>query len=194
MFAPNHHSAMRHAVGPRREMAVRTLFNLLGPLTNPAGAPNQLLGVFATGWVEPIAQVLKRLGSNHVLVVHSEDGLDEISVSAPTQVAELKDDAVSTYTLTPEQFGMERSALDAIIVGSVEESLAMVRSVLADNSGPARDIVLLNAGAAIFAANLADSIAEGIELAREALASGAAANRLAALATLSQELAEAHTS
>jgi anthranilate phosphoribosyltransferase len=194
MFAPNHHSAMRHAVGPRREMAVRTLFNLLGPLTNPANAPNQLLGVFAAGWVEPIAQVLKRLGSNHVLVVHSEDGLDEVSVSAPTLVAELMDGAVSTYTLTPEQFGMPRSALDAIIVGSVDESLAMVKSVLANGTGPARDIVLLNAGAALYAANLTDSIAGGIDLAREALATGEAARRLEALATLSQTLAEAHSS
>jgi len=194
MFAPNHHSAMRHALGPRREMAVRTLFNLLGPLTNPANAPNQLLGVFDASWVEPIAQVLKRLGSNHVLVVHSEDGLDEISGSAPTLVAELLDGAVCTYTLTPEQFGMHRTPLDTIIVGSVKESLAMVKSVLADEAGPARDIVLLNAGAAIYAANLTDTIEGGITRARDALASGEAARRLEALATLSQSLAGAPTS
>ena len=194
MFAPNHHSAMRHALGPRREMAVRTLFNLLGPLTNPANAPNQLLGVFDASWVEPIAQVLKRLGSNHVLVVHSEDGLDEISGSAPTLVAELLDGAVCTYTLTPEQFGMHRTPLDTIIVGSVKESLAMVKSVLADEAGPARDIVLMNAGAAIYAANLTDTIEGGITRARDALASGEAARRLEALATLSQSLAGAPTS
>lgn len=194
MFAPNHHSAMRHAVGPRREMAVRTLFNLLGPLTNPANAPNQLLGVFAPGWVEPIARVLQRLGSNHVVVVHSEDGLDEISLSAPTHVAELVNGEIKTYTLTPERFGMQRTPLDAITVTSVEQSLAMVRSVLADAPGPARDIVLMNAGAAIYAANLTDSIEGGIDRAREALASGEASRRLDALASLSQQLAKAHAS
>ena len=189
MFAPNHHSAMRHAIGPRREMAVRTLFNLLGPLTNPANAPNQLLGVFAREWVEPIAHVLARLGSNHVLVVHSDDGLDEISIGAETSVAELRNGEVTTYTLSPEQFGMQRSLLETITVASVEESLRVVRSVLANEAGPARDIVLLNAGAAIYAANLTTSIEAGIAAADAALASGNAAERLERLATLSQKLA-----
>ena len=189
MFAPNHHSAMRHAIGPRREMAVRTLFNLLGPLTNPANAPNQLLGVFAREWVEPIAHVLARLGSNHVLVVHSDDGLDEISIGAETSVAELRNGEVTTYTLSPEQFGMQRSLLETITVASVEESLRVVRSVLANEAGPARDIVLLNAGAAIYAANLTTTIEAGIAAADAALASGEAAERLEHLATLSQKLA-----
>ncbi len=116
LFAPLHHSAMKHAIGPRKEMGVRTLFNLLGPLTNPAGAPNQVLGVFSPDWVEPLAQVLRRLGSDHVLVVHAEDGLDEISIAAPTRIAELHDGEISVYTVTPEQFGMTRADLAAITV------------------------------------------------------------------------------
>lgn len=191
MFAPNHHSAMRHAVGPRREMGVRTVFNLLGPLTNPAGAPNQLLGVFDARWVEPIAHVLNRLGSHHVLVVHSEDGLDEISIGAPTTVAELRDGEVSTYQLSPEQFGLDRAPLASIMVDSVEASLARVREVLDDRPGPARDVTLLNAAAALYAAGLAGSVAEGLQRAGEALASGAAADVLARLASLSQRLAGA---
>jgi anthranilate phosphoribosyltransferase len=189
MFAPNHHSAMRHAIGPRREMAVRTVFNLLGPLTNPANAPNQLLGVFAREWVEPLAHVLARLGSNHVLVVHSDDGLDEISIGAQTAVAELRKGQVTTYSITPEQFGMTRAPLESIMVNTVAESLAVVRSVLANEPGPARDIVMLNAGAAIYAADLAASIKEGMALAADALSSGEADRRLTQLAKLSQELA-----
>ncbi|MEM7406759.1 MAG: anthranilate phosphoribosyltransferase [Pseudomonadota bacterium] len=191
MFAPNHHGAMRHAIGPRREMAVRTVFNLLGPLTNPAGAPNQLLGVFSAEWVQPVAEVLSRLGSNHVLVVHSEDGLDEVSLGAPTHVAELKDGVVSTFTIEPESYGFARSPLETVAVQTVEQSLSMVRAVLANEDGPPRDIALLNAGAAIYAANLSDSIADGIELARQALARGDAAARLEQLAALSQQLAPA---
>ena len=190
MFAPNHHAAMRYAIGPRREMAVRTVFNLLGPLTNPAKAPNQLLGVFAREWVEPVAHVLARLQSNHVLVVQSEDGMDEISIGAPTFVAELKDGAVSTYTLRPEDFGFELAPLASVAVQTVDESLAMVRSVLADEPGAPRDIALFNAGAAIYAADLSASIAEGILMAREALASGEAARRVQMLADLSQQLAD----
>jgi anthranilate phosphoribosyltransferase len=190
MFAPNHHSAMRHAVGPRREVGVRTVFNLLGPLTNPAGAPNQLLGVFADEWVEPIANVLRQLGSNHVLVVHSEDGLDEISISAPTHVAELRDGEVSSYTVEPEQFGIARSPLSSILVSSVEESLAMVKGVLANEPGPANDIAKLNAGAALYAANLVASIADGVERAGAALADGSAARTLEDLARLSSSFAD----
>nr|VFK78708.1 MAG: anthranilate phosphoribosyltransferase [Candidatus Kentron sp. SD] len=181
LFAPHHHAAMRHAIGPRREMGVRTVFNLLGPLTNPAGAPNQILGVFGGEWVEPIARVLSRLGSRHALVVHSEDGLDEISIGAPTRVAELKDDQVSVYTLTPEQFGMKRADIDAIVVNSVEESLAMMRAVLEGAKGSAHDIVALNAGAAIFVSGIAKTLEGGIEKAREAIASGRAKEKLEAL-------------
>lgn len=181
LFAPQHHSAMRHAIGPRREMRVRTLFNLLGPLTNPAGAPNQVLGVFSADWVEPLAYVLKQLGSQHVLVVHAEDGLDEISIAAPTRVAELRDGKISTYTVTPEEFGMKRTSLDAITVEGAAQSLAMIEAVFDDQPGPARDIVCLNAGAAIYAANLATSLQQGVVLASEAIASGRAKQTLASL-------------
>ncbi|MCP4040653.1 MAG: anthranilate phosphoribosyltransferase [Gammaproteobacteria bacterium] len=178
MFAPLHHSAMKHAIGPRKEMAVRTLFNLLGPLTNPAGAPNQLLGVFSGDWVEPLAEVLATLGSNHVLVVHSQDGLDEISIGAPTTVAELKDGSISSYTLTPEQFGLERTDIREVTVDSAEESLKMVREVLDGTPGPARDIVALNAGAAIYAADLCDNLEQGIETASLVIKDGSARQKL----------------
>ncbi|QEP45103.1 anthranilate phosphoribosyltransferase [Ectothiorhodospiraceae bacterium BW-2] len=191
MFAPAHHGAMKHAIGPRKEMGVRTIFNLLGPLTNPAGAPNQLLGVFDAIWVEPIAEVLQQLGSRHVMVVHAEDGLDEISIAAATKVAELKQGQISTYCITPEQFGLQRSSLASIQVDGVEESLAMVQSVLNGELGPARDIVLLNAAAALYLSNLAVDMAAGVAKAARVLDSGAAANRLRQLADLTQKLANA---
>ena len=146
MFAPAHHGAMKHAIGPRKEMAVRTIFNVLGPLTNPAGAPNQLIGVFDGELVEPLANVLQQLGSRHVMVVHAEDGMDEISISAPTRVAELKNGAVTSYTISPADFGMDSASNDDLKVASAEESLAVIRSVLADEAGPARNIVCLNVG------------------------------------------------
>ncbi|RKZ64005.1 MAG: anthranilate phosphoribosyltransferase [Candidatus Parabeggiatoa sp. nov. 3] len=186
MFAPLHHSAMKHAIGPRREMGVRTLFNLLGPLTNPANALNQVIGVFSKTWVEPVAQVLKRLGSEHVLVVHSEDGLDEISLSAPTYVAELNNGVITTYTLLPEELGFNRAALSDIQVNSVVDSVAMVRGVLDNQNTPARDIVALNAGAAIYAAGLTKSLAEGITQAQTVLSQGAVRDKLTAWVNLSQ--------
>jgi len=186
MFAPLHHSAMKHAITPRREMAVRTIFNLLGPLTNPANASTQLLGVFSKAWIEPIAQVLKRLGSEHVLVVHSEDGLDEISIAAPTNVAELRNGSINTYTITPEEFGLNSASLDNIQVDSIEKSLAMVRSVLDNQASPARDIVVLNAGAAIYAADLTNNLADGIAKAQAVLSNGAAGEKLAAWVELTQ--------
>lgn len=185
MFAPRHHGAMKHAIGPRREMGVRTIFNILGPLTNPAGAPNQLLGVFSDELVEPLAEVLQKLGSQHVLVVHAEDGMDEISIGAPTHVAELKDGTISTYTITPEQFGLERADIGQLVVGSAEESLAIIRAVLDDQPGPARDIVLLNAGAAIYAAGLAATLDAGIREADTMIATGAAREKLDALVEVS---------
>ena len=187
MFAPIHHGAMKHAIGPRREMGVRTIFNLLGPLTNPAGAPNQLIGVFSAQWLEPLAHVLARLGSRHVLVVHGEDGLDEISIGAPTQVAELKDGTVRRQTFTPERFGLQRADIAALMVKDAEESLKMMRAVLADTPGPARDIVLLNAGAAIYAAGLAVSVELGVEKARTAIAGGDAQRKLEALVTMTND-------
>ena len=183
MFAPAHHGAMKHAIGARKELAVRTVFNVLGPLTNPAGAPNQVIGVFHADLVELMANVLKQLGSRHVMVVHAEDGMDEISISAPTRVAELKSGEVRCYTLTPADFGMQTASLDELRVGSAEESLAMIRAVFADNPGPARDIVCLNAGAAIYVAGCADSLAAGVEAAQAAISSGEAAEVLQNLVT-----------
>jgi anthranilate phosphoribosyltransferase len=165
---------MKHAIGPRKEMRVRTLFNLLGPLTNPAGAPNQVLGVFSMDWVEPLAQVLKQLGSEHVLVVHAEDGLDEISIAAPTRVAELKQGKISIYTISPEDFGLQRGDLAAIAVDDAQQSLAMIRAVFAGEPGPAHDIVILNAGAAIYAAGLTSSLADGVSRAAEVIQAGKA--------------------
>ena len=189
MFAPKHHGAMKHAIGPRREMGVRTIFNLLGPLTNPAGAPNQVVGVFSDQWVEPLAQVLHRLGSEHVMVVHAEDGMDEISIGAPTRVAELKHGKIRAYTVTPEQFGLKRGPVAGLAVKSAAESLAMVESALANEGGPARDIVALNAGAAIYVAGLAPTLEGGVKKAQAALADGAARERLRALIALSKRLA-----
>ena len=178
MFAPLHHSAMKHAIGPRKEMATRTLFNLLGPLTNPAGTPNQVLGVFSKDWVKPIADVLNKLGGNHVMVVHADDGMDEISISSPTSVAELKDGKVTEYTIKPEDFGMSVSPISEIRVKDAKESLEMVNSVLKNEANSARDIVALNAGAAIYVAGLTDSHQEGIKRALEVIASGAARQKL----------------
>jgi len=186
MFAPLHHGAMRHAAGPRREMGVRTLFNLLGPLTNPARAPHQLLGVFAKEWLTPLAEVLRRLGSRHVLVAHAEDGLDEISISAPTYVAELLNGEVTSYTLTPERFGITRIDLAALTVNSVQESFVLLQQALSNIPGPALDVVSLNAGAAIYVADLAPTLENGVEQAQQIIASGAAKERLADLVRVSQ--------
>jgi len=181
MFAPAHHSAMKHAIGPRKEMAVRTIFNVLGPLTNPAGAPNQVLGVYDKAWVEPLAQVLKNLGSEHVLVVHAEDGLDEISIGSETHVAELKDGEVKTYTIKPEDFGMQCVSLEKVRAKDADDSLAIIKSVMDNSDGPAKDIVCLNAGAAIYAAGLAGTLAEGVARAQEVIASGEAKGKIDAL-------------
>ncbi len=188
LFAPKFHAAMKHAIGPRREMGVRTIFNLLGPLTNPAGAPNQVIGVFAVQWVEPLAEVLQKLGSKHVLVVHAEDGMDEISIGAPTRVAELKDGRVRVFTIQPEQFGFSRGDVKKLGVTSPAESLAIIRGVFDSQSGPARDIVALNAGAAIYVAGLAPNLEAGVKKAAEVIASGAARAKLDALAALSKKL------
>ena len=186
MFAPGHHSAMKHAIGPRREMGVRTIFNVLGPLTNPAGVPNQLLGVFSDELLEPLAEVLQRLGSRHVMVVHSQDGLDEISIGDKTNVAELKDGAVRRFSIQPEDFGFSRSPLSTIQVEGPEASVRMIIDVLDNVPGPARDIVVLNAGAAIYVAGLADSLKDGVAMADAAIASGEARNRLDRLVVLTQ--------
>lgn len=185
MFAPKHHGAMKHAIGPRKEMAVRTIFNVLGPLTNPAGAPNQVVGVFSQDLIEPLARVLARLGSRHVLVVHAEDGLDEISIGADTHIAEFRDGSVHTHRINPKQFNMQPAELSSLKVSSPQESLETIHAVFDNNDGPARDIVALNAGAAIYASGLAADLTAGVEAAMTSLASGAARERLAKLVALS---------
>jgi len=187
LFAPKHHGAMKYAIGPRKEMGVRTLFNLLGPLSNPAGTVNQLIGVFSTDWVEPLAQVLKRLGSQHVLVVNAEDGLDEISIASASNIAELKDGVVSSYQITPEQFGLQRSSLESLAVDGPESSLAMLKSVLNNQAGAAKDIVALNSGAAIYAANLTATLDEGIKKALQVIENGSALEKFNALIAYSNK-------
>jgi anthranilate phosphoribosyltransferase len=183
MFAPLHHSAMKHAIGPRREMAVRTIFNVLGPLTNPAGAPNQVLGVFSKELVEPLARVLQRLGSEHVLVVHADDGMDEISIASSTTVAELKDGEVSVFTIEPEDFDMRRADLETIRAADSADSLKIIKAVFDNQAGPAKDIVCLNAGAAIYAAGLVSTLSDGVKKAQDVIARGLASEKLEQLIT-----------
>ncbi len=177
---------MKHAIGPRQEMGVRTLFNLLGPLSNPATAPNQLMGVFDKAWIKPLAEVSRKLGSQHVLIVHAEDGLDEISIASPTSVAELKDGKITIFQITPEQFGLQPAPLTQLVATDAADSLQTIHAVLNGEPGAARSIVLMNAGAAIYAAGLADDIAEGIDHAQTAIDSGAAHEKLVALTAFSQ--------
>ena len=178
MFAPNHHAAMKHAAPVRRELGVRTLFNILGPLTNPAGAGNQLIGVFHPDLVGILARVLQRLGSRHVMVVHGMDGLDEIAVSGETLIGELKDNQVREYVVNPGQFGFTPSSLSDIQVGDAEASKDMMLGALSNKPGAARDILTLNAGAAIYVAGLTQTHEAGVRKASEVLASGAAKARL----------------
>lgn len=185
MFAQKHHGAMKHAIGPRREMAVRTIFNLLGPLTNPARAQRQVLGVFDKQWVEPMAHVLKALDSKHVLIVHAEDGLDEISIGSTTSVAELKNGEVTTYSIQPEDFNLTRSNIDQFNVNNAQESLNIIKDVFAGELGAARDIVVLNAGAAIYAADLVNTLADGVKLAQTHIDNGNAQKKLDALVAIS---------
>ena len=186
MFAPGHHSAMKHAIGPRREMGTRTIFNVLGPLTNPAGVPNQLLGVFSEELLEPMAEVLQKLGSRHVMVVHSRDGLDEISIGDRTEVAELKQGQVRRFSIQPEDFGLKRTSIDQLKAVDAAASLSIIRHVLDNQAGPARDIVQLNAGAAIYTAGVTNTLQAGVERAGQAIASGEARNRLDRLVILTQ--------
>jgi anthranilate phosphoribosyltransferase len=187
LFAPLLHGAMKYAIGPRREMGVRTIFNILGPLTNPAFATRQVLGVYDAALVEPLAKVLKNLGSVRCLVVHGDDGLDELTTTSTSQVAELRDGEVTCRTVEPEDLGIARARLDDLTVADADESAAAVRGVLAGESGPKRDIVLLNAAAALAAGGKADDLAGGIRLAAEAVDSGAAARVLDKLIATSNE-------
>ena len=189
MFAPNHHSAMKN-VGPvRKELGIRTIFNILGPLTNPAGAPNQLLGVFHPDLVGIHVRVLQRLGSDHVLVVYGKDGMDEVSLGAATMVGELKDGKITEYEIHPEDFGLQMVSNRGLKVATAEESRDMVLEALTNKEGTPREIVTLNAGAGLYAANLVPSIREGINRAREAIASGAARAKLDAFAKFTRQFA-----
>ena len=189
MFAPNHHSAMKHAAPVRRELGVRTLFNLLGPMTNPAGAQNQVMGVFHRDLVPKLARVLQQLGSRHVLVVHAADGLDEISLGGDTYVAELREGDVSEYTLNPQQFGLDSCSSEKLAVHNIDEARAMLLSVFDNRDGPAKDIVTLNAGAAIYVGGAATTLQAGIAKARTAIESGGAKAKLEALAVFTQRFA-----
>ncbi|MEQ1525715.1 MAG: anthranilate phosphoribosyltransferase [Gallionella sp.] len=189
MFAPNFHGAMKHAAPVRRELGVRTIFNVLGPLTNPAGADNQVMGVFHPDLVGIQARVLQRLGSRHVLVVHGTDGMDEITISGSTNIAELKDGNIIEYTVQPSDFGLPAASLDTIRVTNVDEAKTMLLSVLDNLPSTARDIVLLNAGAAIYVAGLTNSLAEGVNKASQVISSGAAKTKLAQLISISHRAA-----
>jgi anthranilate phosphoribosyltransferase len=186
MFAPKHHGAMKHAIGPRKEMAVRTIFNVLGPLTNPASAPHQVLGVFDAELIEPMAQVLNQLGSKHVLVVSASDGLDEFSLGGPTHVAELKNGEVSCYDVNPDQFGFAPAPSSSLSVSNAQESLDIIKKVFSGGTGAASDIVALNAGAAIYAGDLADSLDTGVQRAMDILQSGQAQAKLDAFVKKTQ--------
>jgi anthranilate phosphoribosyltransferase len=189
MFAPAHHGAMKHVATVRKSLGVRTMFNLLGPITNPAGAQRQVLGVFAEQWLEPMAKVLKALGSRKAWVVHADDGLDEISIASTTQVVALSETGELTrFTVSPEQVGYARAALADIRAVSKEESLAMVKRVLANEPGPWRDIVCLNAGAALLVGGLVADFTSGVRLAEQVIANGAAQQKFDAVIALTQQL------
>ena len=182
MFAPAHHGAMKHAIGPRRELGLRTIFNMLGPMTNPAGVKHQVIGVFTQALCRPIAEVLKRLGSEHVLVVHSKDGLDELSLASTSYIAELKDGEVREYEVSPEELGIQSRSLIGLTVDDATASLKLIRDALGkretEAGEKAADIIILNAGAALYAADHASSLREGVELASDALYSGLAREKL----------------
>ncbi len=182
MFAPSHHSAMRHAIGPRKELGMRTVFNILGPLTNPAGVKQQVIGVYSPDLCHPMAEVLKLLGAEHAMIVHSDDGLDEISIAAGTQVSELHAGSIETYHITPEEFSLERQSLDGLTVTDSASSAALITSALAgakdETSQKAAAILVLNAGAAIYVAGVAATLADGVAMAEDSIGNGLAAEKL----------------
>lgn len=190
MFAPQHHSAMKYAIGPRREMALRTLFNVLGPLTNPANARHYLLGVYSRELCLPMAQALQALGAEHAMVVHASDGLDELSLAAPSYVAELHEGDVHEYELTPEQAGLTRQSLEGLQVTSREESLAIIQAAFAGEHAKAMDMIALNAGAALYCADQVTDLAAGVALARQTMQAGKATAKLQQLVTFSQQFKE----
>ena len=188
MFAPAHHSAMKHTIGPRKEMGLKTIFNLLGPLTNPAGALNQVIGVYAKKWVRPIAEVLKELGSNHVLVVHSKDHLDEISIAEETYVAELINGSIKEYVIGPEDFGFIKKPLDSLMVSSASESLSIIKQGLLNKNYAASSMIAMNSGAALYASGVAGSLKEGVSVAKNCVESGEGLKKLDELVVFSKSL------
>ena len=189
LFAPSHHAATKFAVAPRKEIGLRTFFNLLGPLTNPAEAPNQVMGVFAKDWMKKTAHVLKNLGSRHVMVVFSYDGMDEISLSAPTYVTELKNGHIAELTIKPENFGIKTHDVSELIVRNSVESLELIKAVFATGKGAGADILALNAGAAIYVSGKTNNMSDGVKIAQEVLQSGKAQEKFTQLITTTQELA-----
>ena len=188
MFAPAHHSAMKYAVGARKERGIKTIFNLLGPLTNPAGALNQVLGVFDNKWVRPIAEVLKRLGSKNVLVLHSQDGLDEISTASSTSVAELRDGKIKEYSISPNDFGFKTLAIEGLKVSSPEESLQIAKEALKGENQAAAQMVAMTSGAALYVAGLADTLKVGVDISMEGIKKGIGLQKLDELVSFSQSL------
>ncbi|WP_086480724.1 anthranilate phosphoribosyltransferase [Oceanospirillum sanctuarii] len=193
MFAPNHHSAMKYAIGPRKELGMRTLFNMLGPMTNPAGVKHQVIGVFTETLCRPMAEVLKALGSKHVLIVHAKDGLDEFSLATSTHVAELKNGEVTEYKVTPEDVGLKSQSLVGLDIASAEDSLNLIKDALGKQSTEkaekAADMIALNAGAALYAADVADSLQEGVAMAQDAIASGLAGEKMKELSSFTSVFA-----
>ena len=186
MFAPGHHSAMKHVIGPRKEIAHKSIFNILGPLTNPASTPNQVMGVYDEKWMKPVAEVHQSLGSKNVMVVHSEDNLDEISIASKTKVVELREDKISEYVISPEEFGLELQPLDELKVNSPEESLSMAKKALNGEHSAASSMVALNAGAALYVSGVEDSLAKGIERALEGIKHKKGLDKLQELSEYSQ--------
>jgi anthranilate phosphoribosyltransferase len=191
MFAPNHHPAMKHAAPVRKELGMRTILNILGPLTNPAGAPNQVMGVFHADLVGIQARVLKMLGSKHVITVHGHDGLDEITITGPTFVAELKHDFITEYSIEPKQFGIDTAPIEALQVKGAEDSRARLEAVLANEKGPSRDVVIMNAAAALYVCGVSGSLWDGVAAARDAIESGAARKKLDHLVKFTRSFAKA---
>ena len=189
MFAPAHHGAMKNAIGPRKELGIRTIFNILGPMTNPAGVKRQLIGVFSRELCRPMAEVLQKLGSEHIMVVHGQDGLDEISLASPTHVAELKDGEIREFDITPEDVGIKSQSLVGLSVETAKDSLKLIYAAFGrghdEKAEKARDLIALNAGAAIYIAGLTDTLAHGVDMAQDAMGSGLAAGKMSELADFS---------
>ena len=186
MFAPGHHSAMKHVIGPRKEIAHKSIFNILGPLTNPASTPNQVMGVYDEKWMKPVAEVHQSLGSKNVMVVHSEDNLDEISIASKTKVVELREGKISEYVISPEEFGLEFQSLDGLKVNSPEESLSMAKKALKGEHSAASSMVALNAGAALYVSGIENSLSQGVEKAKEGIKNKVGLDKLQELAEYSQ--------